>query len=70
MAKKGKPDKRVLAAIAVVHTTVVAVTWLDLRRRADSQVRGDKRIWQTASGLNTLGAVAYWLFGRRRDSAS
>jgi hypothetical protein len=62
-----KPDKRILAAIALVHTTVVALTWRDLRNRTAAQVRGDKRIWRTASALNTLGAAAYWLFARRDE---
>jgi hypothetical protein len=66
VAVERKPaDKRVLAAVAVFHALAVALTWRDLRNRPASQVRGDKRIWQAASGLNTLGAAAYWLFGRR-----
>jgi len=63
---KRKPNPRVLAAIAVVHLTVMALTWRDLRARPAGQVRGNKRIWQVASALNTIGSAAYWLFGRRR----
>jgi hypothetical protein len=65
---QGKPDKRILAAVAVVHVTVAALTWRDLRSRAAGQVRGDPRVWRAASALNTLGSAAYWLFGRRRDA--
>lgn len=65
---KSKPDKRVLAAIAVFHTAAVVLTWRDLRARPDGQVRGDRRIWRIASALNTLGSAAYWLFGRRRGT--
>ena len=66
MPAKRKPNPRVLAAIAVVHLTVMALTWRDLRARPAGQVRGNKRIWQVASALNTIGSAAYWLFGRRR----
>jgi hypothetical protein len=66
MAAQRKPNKLVLAIIAVVHLTAVTLTWRDLRSRPAAQVRGPKRIWQVASALNTSGSVAYWLFGRRR----
>ena len=66
MAANRKPNKLVLAIIAVVHLTAVTLTWRDLRSRPAAQVRGPKRIWQVASALNTSGSVAYWLFGRRR----
>ena len=66
MAAKGKPNKLVLATVAVVHLTVMTLTWRDLRARPAGQVRGNKRIWQLASALNTSGSAAYWIFGRRR----
>jgi hypothetical protein len=66
VAANRKPNKLVLAIIAVVHLTAVTLTWRDLRSRPAAQVRGPKRIWQVASALNTSGSVAYWLFGRRR----
>ena len=65
MPAEDKPDKRMLAAIAVVHVAAAALTWRDLRTTEAHQVRGDKRIWRIVSALNTLGSVAYWLFGRR-----
>jgi hypothetical protein len=66
VATTRKPNKLVLAAIAVVHLTAVTLTWRDLRSRPAGQVRGPKKIWQVASALNTAGSAAYWLFGRRR----
>jgi hypothetical protein len=64
---KDRPNKQVLAAVAIVHSTVAALTWRDLRSRAPEQVRGSKAVWRTASAMNTLGSVAYWLLGRRRQ---
>ena len=66
MAAKGKPNKVVLATVAVVHVMVMALTWRDLRSRSAGQVRGPKKLWRVASALNTSGSAAYWLFGRRR----
>ena len=61
--------KRVLVVALIVHVIVMRLTWRDLRKRPDAAVRGNKRIWQVASGLNTSGSVAYWLFGRRSAPA-
>ena len=65
---KRKPNKVVLAVIAVVHVTVTALTWRDLRRRSATDVRGNKKAWRVASAMNTGGSAAYWIFGRRRAS--
>ncbi len=65
MAEKRKPNKVALAAVGVVHLTVMTLTWRDLRSRPAGQVRGSKAFWRVASALNTGGSAAYWLFGRR-----
>jgi len=62
---KQKPNKPVLGAVLVVHVTVATLTWRSLRNRPAAQVRGSTTLWRVASALNTLGSVAYWLFGRR-----
>jgi hypothetical protein len=66
VAAKGKPNKVVLATIAIVHVTIMTLTWRDLRSRPEAQVRGPKMLWRVASALNTIGSAAYWLVGRRR----
>ena len=58
-------QKRVVVIVFLVHLILVRLTWLDLRRRPDAGVRGNKRFWRLASSMNTTGSVAYWLFGRR-----
>ena len=65
---KRKPNKVVLAVIAVVHVAVTALTWRDLRKRSATDVRGNKKAWRVASAMNTGGSAAYWIFGRRRAS--
>ncbi len=64
-AARKKPNKLVLAVIAVVHLAAVTLTWRNLRDRPDEQVRGNKTVWRVASALNTLGSAGYWLAGRR-----
>jgi hypothetical protein len=61
---KRRPNKFVLAAIGVVHLTVVTLTWRDIRQRPEDQIRGSKTLWRVLSAANTLGSGAYWLAGR------
>jgi hypothetical protein len=58
-------NKRVIPPFVVFHLLVAALTWRDIRRRPPEQIRGSKTVWRIASGANTLGSVAYWLFGRK-----
>ena len=58
-------QKRVLIVALVLHMIMLRLTWRDLSHRPEAAVRGQKRIWRLWSGLNTIGSIAYWLFGRR-----
>ena len=49
----------------IVHLIVTTLTWRDLARRSPGQIRGSAQLWRVASGLNTLGSVAYWSVGRK-----
>jgi hypothetical protein len=63
-------QKKVLVVVLVLHLILARLTWRDLSRRPDAAVRGRKLVWRFASGMNTTGSVAYWLFGRRPIAAS
>jgi hypothetical protein len=60
------PSPRVTFAVLFVHVVVTTLTWRDLARRSPGQIRGNAQLWRVASGLNTLGSVAYWTVGRKR----
>jgi hypothetical protein len=62
-------QKRILAVALVVHVILATFTLRDLRRRPATAVRGPKRLWRVWATLNTTGSVAYWLFGRRSETA-
>ena len=57
---------RVTIVALVFHLIVTTLTWRDLARRSPRQIRGNAQLWRVASGLNTLGSVAYWTVGRKR----
>jgi hypothetical protein len=64
--EKRKASPALLAAILAAHVVVTSLVWRDIRGRTDDEVRGPKRVWRTATALNTVGSIAYLLFGRTR----
>ena len=64
-----RKDVRRVVPILVAHAAITALTWRDLRRRPEDQVRGSKRLWRVASAMNTIGSVAYLAVGRKRKHA-
>jgi hypothetical protein len=65
MSRK-RPDPRVVIAAVAVQAVVGTLTVRDIARRPDDQVRGPKLLWKLWGGTNTLGALVYWVFGRKR----
>ena len=67
---KHKPNKYVLGALVAVEVIIAALTFRDLKRRPDEEVRGSKRFWRVISLVNPGNSIAYWLFGRRRNTTT
>lgn len=61
-----RDDAKRVAAYLPIHLVVTAITWYDISHRPPQGVRGSKRLWQLAAGANTVGSIAYWVFGRKR----
>jgi hypothetical protein len=62
-----KPGERAAIVLAgVIQIALQAGALLDLRRRADAELNGSKRVWVLLSFVNFLGPIAYFLAGRRR----
>jgi len=60
----GKRTGIVLSGAVQVALLIVAL--VDIRRRPQEEIRGDKRLWTVAAFVNFVGPVSYFLFGRRR----
>ncbi|MEV4252291.1 PLD nuclease N-terminal domain-containing protein [Spirillospora sp. NPDC049652] len=58
--------RRVIVGATVAQWGLAIATLVDLRRRADEEVRGSKRLWRTAAFVNFVGPLAYFLFGRKK----
>ena len=70
MAKRkfGKRELAVLVVCTAFQAVVGTVTVRDISRRQPELVRGPKLLWKIWGGSNTLGSVAYWLFGRKKQA--
>ena len=58
-------DRRMPIVVLAAHTVIAALTWRDINRRDPADLRGPKWLWRLLSGLNTSGALAYLLVGRK-----
>jgi hypothetical protein len=58
------PAQRLLAGVLLVFSlALVATAERDLIERPETEIRGNKRLWQLAC-LNALGTLAYFRWGR------
>lgn len=51
---------------ASVQLSLAATAWADLARRPANRVNGPKGLWAGIIGVNFLGPIAYFIWGRRR----
>jgi hypothetical protein len=57
--------RRQLAAIGIVQVLLAVAAWLDLAIRPAARVRGPKWAWTLVIGVNFVGPLAYFGWGRR-----
>jgi hypothetical protein len=56
-----------VSALIAVALALVLTAQRDIQRRPSSEVRGSKLMWRVLC-LNALGAVGYFLWGRREPA--
>lgn len=59
----GRQQTAVLVA-ASVQLSLAATAWTDLATRPAALVNGRKALWAVAIGVNLLGPIAYFRWGR------
>ena len=53
-----------VVAAAVVQISLAVSAWTDLARRRSSEVRGRKSFWASVIGVNFVGPLSYFRWGR------
>ncbi|HVK24000.1 MAG TPA: PLDc N-terminal domain-containing protein [Actinokineospora sp.] len=61
----GPAQRAAVLAMGAVQVALAAVAWTDLARRPGERVNGPKRMWAAVIGINFLGPLAYFHWGRR-----
>lgn len=51
---------------ASVQIALAATAWADLARRPAERVTGTKGLWAAIIGVNFIGPITYFIWGRRR----
>jgi hypothetical protein len=59
-------QRRAIVLAGAVQVALLITSLVDIRRRPQAEIRGNKRLWTAAVFVNFIGPVSYFLFGRRR----
>ena len=55
-------------AQGIINLLLIIWAVRDLRRRPDSEINGNKKLWMLAAFAPPFGPIAYFLFGRKRGT--
>lgn len=61
------PRKVFLIVASTVQIFLAVKAWADLAHRPKAQVRGSKSRWASIIGINFIGPLAYFRWGRVAD---
>lgn len=59
-------QRRRIVLSGVVQIALLGAALVDIWRRPEEEIRGNKRLWTLAVFVNFVGPIAYFAFGRRR----
>lgn len=59
-------DLLLVAPLVLIGLVLIAVALIDLVRRENAEVRGNKLLWAVVIiCIGTIGPIAYFIFGRK-----
>ncbi|MBX7445763.1 MULTISPECIES: PLDc N-terminal domain-containing protein [unclassified Arthrobacter] len=56
--------------VGIVQVSLLVAAQRDISRRPAALINGPKAAWRAASFINFVGPMGYFIFGRKRASAS
>jgi hypothetical protein len=59
-------QRRGIIAVGAVQNGLLVAALVDIRRRPQKMVRGDKRLWAAGSFVSWVGPIAWFTYGRKR----
>ncbi|MCS6881341.1 MAG: PLD nuclease N-terminal domain-containing protein [Oscillochloridaceae bacterium] len=58
--------RRLILVLGSIQVSLLAAALVDIVRRPQEQIRGNKWLWAGVSFISFVGPIAYFLFGRER----
>ena len=58
--------QRAIVGVGIVQVSLSVAALVDIRRRPAEQINGRKPLWVALAFTNTVGPLAYFVFGRKR----
>ena len=62
----GTGQRRGIVFSAAIQVALLTAALIDIWRRPEEEIRGNKRVWAMAAFVNFVGPIAYFAFGRKR----
>jgi hypothetical protein len=59
-------QQKATIAAGTVQVSLCIAALVDIRRRPAEEINGRKPMWVALAFVNTLGPLAYFIFGRKR----
>lgn len=57
-----------IVLLSIVQFALLAAALWDIRQRSADQINGSRQLWTAAVFLNFFGPIAYFIWGRKRQS--
>ncbi len=64
-AELTRPQRAALVVMSSIQVTLAVAAWTDLARRPASKVNGSRGRWAAVIGVNFIGPIAYFRWGRK-----
>ncbi|MEU5692312.1 PLDc N-terminal domain-containing protein [Actinosynnema sp. NPDC020468] len=65
----GPVERAAVLALGSVQVALAAAAWADLATRPAARVNGPKKLWALLIGVNFVGPLSYFRWGRRPAQA-
>jgi hypothetical protein len=59
-------QRRAIIGGGIVQNSLLVAALVDIRRRPQKKVRGDKRLWAAGAFVSWIGPIAWFTYGRKR----
>jgi hypothetical protein len=63
-------EQRAVLVLALIQLALAATAWADLASRPVHEVNGNKGTWAALIGINFIGPLAYFRWGRVRTRSN